>query len=89
MTKHNLPLVAILVVIPLLLALLFVQGDEIPLMAKLFMGEFGLILSIAGVYAGVVSFLEKGFSRTTTLAALLCAVLAVRFLSLTIALWPL
>lgn len=89
MTKHNLPLVAILFAIPLLVALTLVQGDAIPLMAKLFMGEFGFILCGAGAYAGIISFMEKGFSKTTTLAALACALLAVQFAFLAIELWPL
>ncbi|MGV6818812.1 MAG: hypothetical protein ACWA44_16265 [Thiotrichales bacterium] len=89
MTKHTLPLIAILVALPLLVILSAARGDMIPLMAKLFMGEFGAILCAAGVYAGITAFMEKGFVWRTTLATAVCAVLAVRFALLTIDLWPL
>jgi len=61
----------------------------LPLLTLLVVSEFCFIVNTIGVYIGIKQIKAIGFQALYTVTTLLCALLAVRFLFIGVALWPL
>ena len=61
----------------------------LPLLTLLVVSEFCFFVNAIAVYIGIKHIIATGFQAFYTAITLLCAILAVRFLFLGIALWPL
>ena len=94
MSKHRFPFIA--AGLGLLFMLVVMQGSELrgdgstvlPLFTLLAISEVAFFITAIGAYLGVRHLLSAGVKPLYTIVALVCALLAVRFLFLGIALWP-
>ncbi|QVL48340.1 MAG: hypothetical protein KFB96_22445 [Thiocapsa sp.] len=58
-----------------------------PLLTRLFIGEFGFLITVAGAFWGFKHRRSQGAEIATLIAAIACVVLAVAFLVMGIGLW--
>ncbi|RKT45349.1 hypothetical protein [Thiocapsa rosea] len=58
-----------------------------PLLTRLFIGEFGFLITAAGAFWGFKHRRSQGAEIATLIAAIACVVLAVAFLVMGIGLW--
>ncbi|OUR65054.1 hypothetical protein A9Q79_03705 [Methylophaga sp. 42_25_T18] len=66
------------------------DGETVmPLLTLLVVSEFCFFVNAIAVYIGFKQIKAIGFQALYTITTLLCALLAVRFLFIGIALWPL
>ena len=86
MKKISFPLIAVVFTLPLLAGLIWAD-TLLPLLTRLFMTEFGVILSGFGVYFGVRSIMANGFTPLVTLTTSGCVLMAIKFIFIGIALW--
>ena len=88
MDNSKFPLIAISICIPLLAALLLLDGAVLPLMTRLFMAEFGAIASSFSVYFCLKTLRGNGFILLFALAAVIGALMAIQFALVGFELWP-
>lgn len=62
-------------------------AQGMPLLTRLFIGEFGFLITAAGAFWGFKHRHGQGAEIATLIAALACAILAVAFLIMGIGLW--
>ncbi|HSO83040.1 hypothetical protein [Thiocapsa sp.] len=62
-------------------------GRGMPLLTRLFIGEFGFLITAAGAFWGFKHRHSQGAAIATLIAALACVALAVAFLVMGIGLW--
>ncbi|WP_296703128.1 hypothetical protein [Thiocapsa sp. UBA6158] len=62
-------------------------GRGMPLLTRLFIGEFGFLITAAGAFWGFKHRRSQGAEIATLIAALACIALAVAFLVMGIGLW--
>ena len=93
MSKHRFPFIA--AGLGLLFMLVVMLGSELrdgstmlPLFTLLAISEVAFFITAIGAYLGVRHLLSAGVKPLYTIVVLVCALLAVRFLFLGIALWP-
>ncbi len=95
MSKYNFPYVVLAMGIFFMLVVT-IGGQvgeggstKLPLLTLLVVSEFAFFLCAIGAYLSVRRILDLGFNSIHALVGVSCAVLAVRFLMMGLAFWPL
>ena len=88
MTRLRYQLLTITISIPLIPGLLPMFVNLLPLMTRLFICEFGFILSGFGIFQGIQHIRSEGTNLQVVFTTFICIVLLTYFLLTGIALWP-
>jgi hypothetical protein len=85
--KSKFPLLAVLVSLPLLVALIMLEEQVLPLMTRLFMSEFGAFMSGFAAYFSLRSLRQNGFRLLDLAIVVLGSLMAIKFAMLGFQLW--
>ena len=92
MNRQNFPTIAILVSVPLLLALVFggagPDGTRLPLLTLLLICEVGAVVNIIALYLGLPLLRERPLPWRKLLRLAVNLLLAVHFTLSLVAFWP-
>ena len=87
MKKNKFPLLAVLVSLPLLIALMMLEEHVLPLMTRLFMSEFGAFMSGFAAFFSLRSIQKNGFRLLDLAIVVLGSLMAIKFAILGYQLW--
>ena len=87
MKKNKFPLLAVLVSLPLLIALMMLEEQVLPLMTRLFMSEFGAFMSGFAAFFSLRSIQKNGFRLLDLAIVVLGSLMAIKFAILGYQLW--
>jgi len=85
--KNKFPLLAVLVSLPLLIALMMLEEHVLPLMTRLFMSEFGAFMSGFAAFFSLRSIQKNGFRLLDLAIVVLGSLMAIKFAILGYQLW--
>jgi len=85
--KNKFPLLAVLVSLPLLIALMMLEEQVLPLMTRLFMSEFGAFMSGFAAFFSLRSIQKNGFRLLDLAIVVLGSLMAIKFAILGYQLW--